>query len=241
MSARRLLTTITAAFLAGAVTTLAVAWGAVPLSRLGGSWRHHFHIFKTDEAVWQVNEWTRPGLCRVEWSPMLAPTGDSPSERAAFEAEAAAMRINGAPLEGERALRRYRARELHWTSGWPEYAVEFAAGWPCRALWCEIALQEQPLGVADPIHPWRGAIQLRPPSSPTSIAVAELTALPVWLVWPGLFVNWAVYTGAWLFGLGAMPSLRRRIRRWRGLCPRCAYDLRHNLAAGCPECGWKRV
>lgn len=29
-------------------------------------------------------------------------------------------------------------------------------------------------------------------------------------------------------------------RRARGLCPKCGYDLQGGMAAGCPECGWKR-
>ena len=34
------------------------------------------------------------------------------------------------------------------------------------------------------------------------------------------------------------PREKRRMRR--GLCPLCNYDLRGDLAAGCPECGWNR-
>ena len=30
-------------------------------------------------------------------------------------------------------------------------------------------------------------------------------------------------------------------RRNRGLCPKCAYDLRHEYHRGCPECGWGRA
>lgn len=35
-----------------------------------------------------------------------------------------------------------------------------------------------------------------------------------------------------------IPSARRAIRRALGLCPTCRYDLRGDLASGCPECGW---
>ena len=49
-----------------------------------------------------------------------------------------------------------------------------------------------------------------------------------------------------LFNIFALPVgivfaiLRLPTRANRGLCPRCAYDLRHQLAEGCPECGWNR-
>ncbi len=35
-------------------------------------------------------------------------------------------------------------------------------------------------------------------------------------------------------------ALRRLIRRKRGLCVACGYDLRGDLERGCPECGWRR-
>ena len=34
--------------------------------------------------------------------------------------------------------------------------------------------------------------------------------------------------------------LKLPTRRNRGLCPRCAYDLRYEYMNGCPECGWGR-
>lgn len=40
-----------------------------------------------------------------------------------------------------------------------------------------------------------------------------------------------------LFLLAGVPWLRRRYRRRRGLCLRCAYDLTGNETGICPECG----
>jgi len=41
-----------------------------------------------------------------------------------------------------------------------------------------------------------------------------------------------------------MFKFRRFLREslWlrRGCCMRCGYDLRFDLANGCPECGWRR-
>ncbi|HEY7090964.1 MAG TPA: hypothetical protein VH518_22900 [Tepidisphaeraceae bacterium] len=64
------------------------------------------------------------------------------------------------------------------------------------------------------------------------------------IVWPGLLIDGAF----WGLALAALYSasfrLRRLLRegRWarRGCCVKCGYDLRFDLAAGCPECGWRR-
>ncbi len=50
-----------------------------------------------------------------------------------------------------------------------------------------------------------------------------------------------------LFNIFALPVgvtimlLKLPTRRNRGLCPVCAYDLRHEYHRGCPECGWGRA
>lgn len=49
------------------------------------------------------------------------------------------------------------------------------------------------------------------------------------------------YAALWSGLVGGAIWGRRRLRRRRGRCPRCAYDLRHGVAAGCPECGWGRA
>lgn len=63
----------------------------------------------------------------------------------------------------------------------------------------------------------------------------------------GLRVIWGNVLGMPAFAaaivailLLAPPLLRETRRRGRGLCPRCAYDLRGDLAGGCSECGWRR-
>ena len=35
-------------------------------------------------------------------------------------------------------------------------------------------------------------------------------------------------------------TMLRRRSKTGGLCPQCSYDLRGDLARGCPECGWRR-
>ncbi len=43
----------------------------------------------------------------------------------------------------------------------------------------------------------------------------------------------------WLLVFGPFTA-RRFIRRKRGRCINCGYDLRGDFSAGCSECGWRR-
>ncbi len=61
--------------------------------------------------------------------------------------------------------------------------------------------------------------------------------LPLRPIWPGFAIN-TLFDAAILWPLILGPfALRRLIRRRRGLCPACGYDLRHAEHEACPECG----
>ena len=63
-------------------------------------------------------------------------------------------------------------------------------------------------------------------------------SVPLKPLWPGLLANivfWAVAIVAACF---VPVPIRALIRRCRGRCPGCGYDLRNELAKGCSECGW---
>jgi hypothetical protein len=68
--------------------------------------------------------------------------------------------------------------------------------------------------------------------------------LPLRPIWIGLLVNGMIY--GVMLGLLYLSTfkLRKFVREslWlrRGCCMRCGYDLRFDLARGCPECGWRR-
>ncbi len=65
----------------------------------------------------------------------------------------------------------------------------------------------------------------------------RLRSLPLQPVWPGFATNTVFYAAIlWLLAFG--PSTARRIiRRKRGLCIKCGYDLRGAEHEVCPECG----
>lgn len=68
--------------------------------------------------------------------------------------------------------------------------------------------------------------------------------LPLTPLWTGLVVNTIAYAAGWWLLLMVVRRLYRDhlgyLRRRKGRCPRCAYDLRADFASGCPECGWRR-
>ena len=63
--------------------------------------------------------------------------------------------------------------------------------------------------------------------------------LPLRPIWSGFVINTIFFTVIlWLFF--DLFTIRLYIRRMRGCCIKCNYNLRGDLASGCPECGWKR-
>jgi hypothetical protein len=108
-------------------------------------------------------------------------------------------------------------------------AGAFMAGWPWRCTWCEWEVSsETELGT----DVWRVRVPGRP--------YKDSLPLPRRIVWTGLVLDTAFYAMALCVMVVGPGRVRRAFRRRRGRCPRCGYDLKHDLAAGCPECGWSR-
>lgn len=111
----------------------------------------------------------------------------------------------------------------------PEPLIEICCfGWPSRCAYWEWGFTNRNQGG----DRYRGAILLG-----NSGKYGRIPASPIW---PGLLLDTAFYGAVWLILL-FIPGSRRRLRRRRGHCPRCGYDLKHDLASGCPECGWNRA
>ncbi|MEE8154336.1 MAG: hypothetical protein V3T53_05190 [Phycisphaerales bacterium] len=124
----------------------------------------------------------------------------------------------------------------YWSKMQPPYQDWriMAHGWPLRTLWYDMNAL------------WKKA--------PGSIAGGGFRmpvlwyhhrfskpALPLRPIWPGFAINTIFYAVVlWLLTLAPLTA-RRLIRRKRGACIRCGYDLRGDFSAGCPECGWQRT
>lgn len=139
-------------------------------------------------------------------------------------------------------VQRESARSLDLSWGWveserPDQSGVFSqfywsSGWPCRLLWSGVEksiLLERPMVIAG-----------IPMLVGESYGLEDIVCLPVYPIWTGQLLTGAM----WLGVVAAARALRyflryglSDVRRRRGLCTRCAYDLRGNTSGVCPECG----
>ncbi len=65
--------------------------------------------------------------------------------------------------------------------------------------------------------------------------------LPYIPIWPNFAIDSAIYSAAWWLLLIAPLTIRSTLRRRRGRCPACGYNLSATPAPlPCPECGHTR-
>jgi hypothetical protein len=164
-----------------------------------------------------------PSAVDVRWWDQNAPSGfgGPPTSKGEFrsfgrsEGGLALTRWNDADSTAvPNTINRFRA-------GWPVLAME-GAKWFDRSDW-----HKHEMGVLHPPAGW-----------PLS-----KKGFPCRPIWPGFAISTVFYAFVlWLLFAGPFVVRRwRRIRR--GLCPKCAYDLRGTPegATACPECGWRRA
>ncbi|MCH8152515.1 MAG: hypothetical protein IH830_09110 [Planctomycetes bacterium] len=125
-----------------------------------------------------------------------------------------------------------RKREL---SGYdfPTPIIYDARGWPFVAMRCEVVF---PIGGAQGQEYITGGMRI----SPRAGALREwlsFRVLPIRPIWPGFAVNTLFYTAILLPLISGPFALRRLIRRKRGVCVACGYDIHHADHDVCPECG----
>ena len=116
----------------------------------------------------------------------------------------------------------------HSRAGWPLPAVHSSRVRPLGSSWSREHNVIGALSVPGPFD-------LGPLGEFTSF---ELACIPVC---PGFPVNTLIYGAIWFGLLFSVGATRRAIRRTRGRCPRCGYNLRGEFDDGCPECGWNRT
>lgn len=128
-----------------------------------------------------------------------------------------------------------------------DQVISTASGWPFRAFRGEHWIRWSP-----PPAPTFPHVTLDPNDKPALASeplerrvslwnVADTVsgpwAIPHAPMWAGLAGDLLAFAALW-FLVMSFGGLRRMLRRRRGLCSRCAYDLK-GLAPGaaCPECG----
>ena len=115
--------------------------------------------------------------------------------------------------------------------------TNIAYGWPVVALWHGHQWIVADIGgTLYQSDVWGGFDLGPPPQDPTGFP----RVLPYRPIWLGMLINTLFYAILLYLAIAGSGALRRLIRLKRGRCPRCGYDLRGALQAGCPECGWNR-
>lgn len=167
------------------------------------------------------------------------------TQRVKAEAEDDAIVITkraGDPRQGFRRVmsmpdRRHLQDEVDVTR------YEFQFGWPARCVWAAMDRGRMSGGAATE----RNLLVIRggqigfPYVSYPGFAFTRSYAVPYGVVARGLIFNAIVFGAVWMGVILWAARIRRSIRRRKGLCAICKYDLR-GLAedAVCPECGKAR-
>ena len=204
---RRRVLTILILLLAGAVVSVAVAWG---------SW---WVWWSSGPVLGQLKD------RRVLW----LPTDLASADRAIW----ARCALDGWPPTPDRVVWEYSAfavrcrhmiRSVFVSTGFGGFerheVSAIRCGWPTTSLAIEVRRSPRNVPLPYELIGWN---------------LARDVPLPARPLWSGLLVNTLFYaTLLWLLLLGPF-ALRRFMRVRRGLCPKCAYPMGESEA--CSECG----
>ncbi len=210
----------------GAAIAVGVAWGIAAFGPLRASRQE---MFVHDSHAVQAVECSGQGWVRRYWTSV------------ASDADAPVLAVfldfvdfpPPPPIPAERSLD---------VSGWGDLplilqqsqpsirsGLEHAAGWPVLALWFVEHGADDALTVGVTV---KGGI----PVSQDSWA-SKIRALPLLPIWHGLLIDSAFWGVIAFSTTSGVRSIRRAVRRRRGQCPTCRYDLGAASGTVCPECG----
>jgi len=237
-NSRRMIVAVVVYLLAGAVTTIAVAWAIVfttdyfwpadnqPVLR----WRPLTTDSNNAIRIVMITRWTKRGFVLTQCfagkpaSPLPADTMEaSTAPPMSHWCETCRKELNSAPnLAG--------ASDFPYGRGWTRNITE--SGWPMLAMWCEPHMCFQ-TGRWNIEQKTFGGI-------PTFNDGFNTRTLPLLPRWPGFLFNTLFYACIWFTLIFGLSRSRRLLRKRRGRCPMCAYRLA-DARSGCSECGWGRA
>ena len=177
--------------------------------------------------AWSCATWSPPSRL----SPIRSlPTDDPLARKLAALGEFDKYGATGVQGFGWRRETVYGSREgatLDDTAGRNRIHI-YDAGWP----WTCMQAQRRVIDGA------KTTIGIAPLPAVPGANPKGLSVIPLQPVWIGLLLNSAIL-GSPLFALLLAGAGRRAIRRARGRCLQCGYDLRGGLASNraCPACG----
>ena len=206
----------------GAVVNVGVAWGYA----LKGSYRftpNQYHSHAT-QPRWLLSVSSGVGVTRIS----VIPNNDIWAE------QSATYRPEIIPYWS--ATRRRPGADVFDDLLGP-WTLEFAYGWPLRS---GLAVVRRNIFEAPGVHNRNNTFAIvtgtkvleKPSGDPL-----PYRTIPIRPIMPGFVANSLIYAVMLWFLLLAPGHLRRSIRRKRGLCVNCGYDIRHADHDACPECG----
>lgn len=224
MSKRGLFIRLVISIIVGAMTTVGVAWGLGMFQTwgepIGGQ-----QVFEPQNSEWlSVNVhqvWQRGVVMRN------VTAGTEPDEGGGtlMLPWTSGLRVG---LQRDEVDASWGLARCAIIKGEPVFGGEEARGWPC------VALYSMSMRLTDPPSR-RGGIRVR--KDPQGLDDRFLPLIPIW---KGFGIDTAVYSAGWVLVLIVPGVIRSGVRRWRGRCPRCGYDLKREFESGCSECGWRK-
>ena len=208
--------------LLGTIVNVAVAWGlAVGHHRLYGDFDQGEKGRASAEGdSWEIAKFSYFGTTRLVGIPSTKKLLGS-----GYESEYVPgllpswSQLNDPPIP----LPAKEVRQILWE--WDTiFRTEIARGWPLRSFTCT-HYKSYPDEIMHTIDGILLNVDAKYP-------LREIT-LPLRPIWTGFALNTILFAVLlWL-----LFALRRMIRHKRGLCVKCAYDLRGADHEACPECG----
>ena len=219
---KRRLFTLALFLLLGAVVNVVVAWGLAYWLNPFVNIEQHAWSFSPDES-WSVSRRSQVGLDYVSYR------FESPYDRELYKNTVILPRSllpDWGDLQNPKES---------------TYREAVALGWPMLACWSSIKSgfigdpkRTELLGGLN-IGRWEGEERHQ-----GSVLYSTEQVLPFRPIPWGFLINTIFYALLlWLLTLGPFTA-RRMIRRKRGRCIKCGYDMRGDFSSGCPECGWGR-
>jgi hypothetical protein len=225
---KRQLLTILLFLLLGAVVNIAVAWGcAAFITPYCRSFVHAHCIEESESNVeWTVFKISRLGSILIE--SYRFPDSDTQS------------RTNN-------VVPHPRTLVPYWCDLYPlpdgrgyEFRVVEARGFPVLSMWSESYGEYELTSGELTTRPAQGGAELQDSPWFWDDVSRIPRVIPLRPIWPGFAINTVFYAAVIWLPIRGPFMLRRHLRRKRGRCLKCGYDLRGNLVGGCPECRWNR-